>query len=163
MQGQNDTVALLGRIVMSIMFITSGFGKLVGFAATEHMIESKGVPLPEIAALIAVLIELGGGLAILFGWKTRWAAVAFVVFLIVITPIFHGFWTMDGEARHANEINFMKNLTILGGFLVLFAFGPGRYSLDGALRRRPSERALALPRGAILAYANRGQSSPGRR
>src|ERR1700751_4737773 len=67
LQGQNDTVALLGRIVMSIIFITSGFGKLVGFAGTEHMIESKGVPLPEIAAVIAVLIELGGGLALLFG------------------------------------------------------------------------------------------------
>jgi putative oxidoreductase len=162
MNRRYDAVALLGRLLMSVMFITSGFGKLVGFAATAQMIESKGVPLAEIAAVIAVLIELGGGLAILFGWKTRWAALAFVVFLVVITPIFHGFWTMEGDARHANQINFMKNLTILGGFLVLFAFGPGRYSVDGRLRW-PRERALELPRGAIPAYANRGRSSPDRR
>jgi len=163
MSGQNDAAALFGRIVMSVIFITSGFGKLMGFAETEHMIESKGVPLPEIAAVIAVLIELGGGLALLFGWKTRWAALAFVLFLVVITPIFHGFWAMEGAERHANEINFMKNLTILGGFLLLYAFGPGRYSIDGALRRRPIQREAAMPRGAIPAYANRGRSSPDRR
>jgi putative oxidoreductase len=163
MNGQNDAVALFGRIVMSVIFITSGFGKLMGFSETAHMIESKGVPLPEIAAVIAVLIELGGGLALLFGWKTRWAAVAFVVFLVVITPIFHGFWTMEGAARSANQINFMKNLTILGGFLLLYAFGPGRYSIDGAVRRRPLQRTFAAPRGAIPAYANRARPSLARR
>ena len=163
MNGQNDAVALVGRIVMSIIFITSGLDKLMGFAATEQMIESKGVPVPEFAAAIAVLIELGGGLAILFGWKTRWAALAFVVFLFVISPIFHGFWAMEGVERSANEINFMKNLTILGGFLLLYAFGPGRYSLDRALRRRSLRRETAPPAGAIPAYANRGRSLPGRR
>jgi putative oxidoreductase len=66
---------------------------------------------------------------------------------------------MDGAARAANHINFMKNLTILGGFVLLYAFGPGRYSVDGALRRRPLLREPAAPRGAIPAYANRGQSS----
>src|SRR5947209_4302395 len=154
MNGQNDTVALIGRIAMSAIFITSGLSKLTGFSGTEHAIESKGVPLPEIAAVIAVLIELGGGLAILFGWKTRWAALAFVVFLVVITPIFHGFWTMEGAARSANQINFMKNLTILGGFLLLYAFGPGRFSVDGALGRRPLQRETRVPSGAIPAYAN---------
>ena len=163
MIGQNDTVALIGRVLMSVIFITSGFSKLIGFSGTEQMIESKGVPLPEIATTIAILIELGGGLAILLGWKTRWAAAALVVFLVVITPIFHGFWRMDGAARAANHINFMKNLTILGGFLLLYALGPGRFSVDGALRRRPLQREPASPRGAIPAYANRGQSSPGRR
>ena len=163
MNGQNDTVALIGRIAMSAIFITSGLTKLTGFSGTEHAIEAKGVPLPEIAAMIAVLIELGGGLAILFGWKTRWAAVAFVVFLVVITPIFHGFWRMEGAERASNHINFMKNLTILGGFLLLYAFGPGRFSVDGALRRRPLQRETRVPSGAIPAYANRGRSSQDRR
>jgi putative oxidoreductase len=163
MSGQNDAVALIGRILMSVIFITSGVGKLIGFSATEHMIDSKGVPLPEVATTIAILIELGGGLAILLGWKTRWVALAFVLFLVVITPIFHGFWRMEGAARAANHINFMKNLTILGGFLLLYAFGPGRFSVDGALRRRPLLRESVPPRGAIPAYANRGQSSRDRR
>ena len=159
-----DSVALLARIIVSIMFITSGFGKLVGFAGTVDHIEAKGVPLPEIAAVIAILIELGGGLAVLFGWKTRWTALAFVVFLIVITPIFHNFWTMEGAARMANNINFMKNVTILGGFLLLYAFGPGKYSVDAMLGRRSMQREPARLRGeAIPAYANRARWSPDRR
>jgi len=161
-----DGVALIARIVMSIMFITSGFGKLVGFAGTVGHIADKGVPLPEIAAMIAILIELGGGLAVLFGWKTRWAALAYVAFLIVITPIFHNFWTMEGPQRMANNINFMKNLTILGGFLLLYAFGPGKYSLDAMLQRRPLQREREPERlggHPIPAYANRARSSQDRR
>ena len=159
-----DGVALIARIVMSIMFITSGIGKLVGFGPTVDHIAEKGVPLPEIAAVIAILIEVGGGLAVLFGWKTRWAALAYVVFLIVITPIFHNFWTMEGAARMANNINFMKNVTILGGFLLLYAFGPGKYSIDAMLERRSmqSEPERAR-REAIPSYANRARWSPDRR
>src|SRR6266496_2852991 len=153
-----DGVALIARIVMSVMFITSGIGKIVGFGPTVEHIADKGVPLPEIAAVIAILIELGGGLAVLFGWKTRWAALAYVAFLIVITPIFHNFWTMEGPARMANNINFMKNLTILGGFLLLYAFGPGKYSLDTMLQRRPLQRERMPARGgSIPAYANRAR------
>ena len=155
-----DGVALIARIVMSVMFITSGIGKIVGFGPTVEHIADKGVPLPEIAAVIAILIELGGGLAVLFGWKTRWAALAYVAFLIVITPIFHNFWTMEGPARMANNINFMKNLTILGGFLLLYAFGPGKYSLDTMLQRRPLQRERMPARGgSIPAYANRARAS----
>ena len=157
-----DGVALIARIVMSIMFITSGIGKLVGFGPTVDHIAEKGVPLPEIAAVIAILIELGGGLAVLFGWKTRWAAIAYVLFLIVITPIFHNFWTMQGAERMANNINFMKNLTILGGFLLLYAFGPGKYSLDMMLLRRPLQREREPARFGgqpTPGYANRARLS----
>jgi putative oxidoreductase len=155
-----DGMALIARIVMSVMFITSGIGKIVGFGPTVEHIADKGVPLPEIAAVIAILIELGGGLAVLFGWKTRWTALAYVAFLIVITPIFHNFWTMEGPARMANNINFMKNLTILGGFLLLYAFGPGKYSLDTMLQRRPLQRERMPARGgSIPAYASRARVS----
>jgi len=161
-----DGVALIARIVMSIMFITSGIGKMVGFGPTVEHIADKGVPFPEIAAVIAILVELGGGLSVLFGWKTRWTALAYVVFLIVITPIFHNFWTMEGAARMANNINFMKNVTILGGFLLLYAFGPGKYSLDAMLHRRPLQRGREPTRlggHPIPAYANRARSSLDRR
>jgi putative oxidoreductase len=161
-----DGVALIARIVISIMFITSGFGKLMGFGPTVEHIAAKGVPLPEIAAVIAILIELGGGIAVLFGWKTRWVALAYVVFLIVITPIFHDFWTMQGAERMANNINFMKNLTILGGFLLLYAFGPGKYSLDTMLLRRPLQREREPARFGgqpTPAYANRARLSQDRR
>ena len=159
-----DGVALIARIAMSAIFIVSGFGKLTGFSTTVEHIADKGVPLPEIAGVIAILIELGCGLLVLFGWKTRWASLAFVVFLVVITPIFHNFWTMEGAARMANNINFMKNLTILGGFLLLYAFGPGRYSLDARVSRRPAERAYgSASREATPACANQARSSQDRR
>ena len=130
MNGQKDVVVLIGRIALALIFITSGFSKLTGFTETVGHIASKGVPLPSVAAAIAIVIELGGGLAILTGWMTRWAALAVVVFLIVITPIFHGYWSGPEAARMTNEIMFWKNVSMLGGFLLLFAFGPGRYSID---------------------------------
>jgi putative oxidoreductase len=130
MNAQKDWAALLGRILLALMFVISGYGKLTGFDGTAGYIGSKGLPMPQVLAAVAVLIELGAGLAIIIGWKTRWAALAFIVFLIVISPIFHNFWAAPAEQMMAQQINFMKNLTILGGMLVLFAFGPGRYSLD---------------------------------
>jgi putative oxidoreductase len=132
MNGQRDWAALLGRILLAGIFVISGFGKISGFEAAAGEIASKGLPLPQVLAVIAILIELGGGLAIVAGWKTRWAALAFVVFLIVITPIFHGYWASPPDQMMEQQINFMKNVSILGGSLLLFAFGPGRYSVDKA-------------------------------
>jgi putative oxidoreductase len=130
MNVQWDGAALLGRIALALTFVMSGFGKITGFSGTVGYIASKDVPLPEVAAALAVLIELGGGLAIIAGWMTRWAALALIVFLVVITPIFHDFWNLAAAEAGMQEIMFMKNVSILGGFLLLFAFGPGRYSID---------------------------------
>jgi len=130
MNAGKDVVALIGRVALAAMFVISGFGKLTGFAGTAGFIASKGLPMPEVLAAAAVVIELGGGLMIVFGWMTRWAALAMVVFLVVITPIFHGFWAMPAEQQMVNQIMFLKNLSILGAMLLLYAFGPGRYSVD---------------------------------
>jgi putative oxidoreductase len=132
MNGQKDWAALLGRILLAGIFVISGFGKIIGFEGTVDEIASKGLPLPQVLAVIAILIEFGGGLAIVAGWQTRWAALAFIVFLIVITPIFHGYWASPPDQMMAQQINFMKNVSILGGSLLLFAFGPGRHSVDKA-------------------------------
>ena len=130
MNGQKDGVALIGRIALAAIFVLSGLEKLVDFTGTASMIAGAGVPLPTVAAAVAVVIELGGGLAIFAGWMTRVAALAIVVFLIIVSPIFHNFWTMEGEARMMNQVMFLKNVSMLGGFLLLMAFGPGRYSVD---------------------------------
>jgi len=132
MNGQKDWAALLGRILLAGIFVISGFGKITGFEGTADQIASKGLPLPQVLTAIAILIEFGGGLAIVAGWKTRWAALAFIVFMIVITPIFHGYWAAPPDEMMNEQINFMKNVSILGGSLLLFAFGPGRYSVDKA-------------------------------
>src|SRR5271169_4962056 len=127
-----DLTVLFGRVLLAAMFIISGYGKLTGFDGTAGYVASKGLPVAQVLVAIAILIEIGGGLAIVIGWKTRWAATAFIVFLIVITPIFHNYWAVPQEQMMGQQINFMKNLTILGGMLLLFGFGPGRYSIDNA-------------------------------
>jgi putative oxidoreductase len=130
MAGRNDWIALLGRILLAGMFVVSGFQKISGFEGTAGYIAGRGLPLPQALAVLAILIELGGGILIIIGWKARWAALAFIVFLIVITPIFHGYWASPPEQMVAQQINFMKNVSILGGMVLLLAFGPGRCSVD---------------------------------
>jgi putative oxidoreductase len=130
MNDQRDWAALLGRMLLALLFVISGFGKIPGFQGTVGNIASKGLPLPEVLAAFAVLLELGGGIAIALGWKTRWVAAAMILFMIVITPIFHNFWAASPDQAISQQTNFMKNVSILGGFLILFAFGPGRYSID---------------------------------
>jgi putative oxidoreductase len=130
MNDQRDWAALLGRMLLALLFVISGFGKIPGFQGTVGNIASKGLPMPQVLAALAVLIELGGGIAIALGWKTRWVAAAMILFMIVITPIFHNFWAAPLDQVINQQTNFMKNVSILGGFLILFAFGPGRYSID---------------------------------
>lgn len=125
-----DGVALVGRILLSAMFVISGWGKLTGFAGTAGYIANQGLPMPQVLAAAAIAIEFGGGLLILLGWKTRWAALALAVFLVIITPIFHNFWSAPPEEHMGQVINFQKNVSILGGMLLLYVLGPGRYSFD---------------------------------
>ncbi|HUR90343.1 MAG TPA: DoxX family protein [Ramlibacter sp.] len=130
-----DVMALLGRILVAYFFIPSGFGKLVGFAGTVGYITSKGVPMPEVCAAIAVAVELGLALLVLVGWKARWAALGMAIFIAVITPIFHNYWAVPEAQLMMQKMNFGKNLAILGGLLAFAAFGAGRLSIDGIGRR----------------------------
>jgi putative oxidoreductase len=125
-----DGAALLGRVLLGALFIWSGWGKIGGFEGTAGYIASKGLPMATVLAAIALAVELGAGIALLVGWKTRWAALVLVAFLLVITPIFHAFWGLPADQASMQMINFAKNASILGGLLMVFAFGPGRYSVD---------------------------------
>jgi putative oxidoreductase len=136
-----DTFALIGRILIAYFFVPSGFGKIAGFAGVTGYIASKGVPLPEVCAAIAIAAELGLGLLVLVGFQTRWAALGMAIFVAVISPIFHNFWASPAAQVAAQTMNFNKNMAILGGLLAFAAFGAGRFSLDG-MRSRP-EPALA--------------------
>jgi putative oxidoreductase len=129
-----NALALLGRVLIAALFAPSGWGKIVGFSGVVGYISSKGVPLPEVAAAIAVAAELGLGLLLLVGWQTRWVAIAMALFTAVITPIFHNYWAVPEAQLMAQKISFFKNYAIVGGLLAFAAFGPGAFSLDG--RRR---------------------------
>jgi putative oxidoreductase len=127
---QQNAATLIGRVLIASLFVPAGWGKLMGFAGTVGYIGSKGVPLPEVAAAIAVFFELGCGLALLVGYKARWAALGLAVFTLVITPIFHNYWAAAPAQYMGQFLNFYKNLTIVGGLLAFAAFGAGGWSLD---------------------------------
>jgi putative oxidoreductase len=132
-QSQN-AFSLIGRILIALLFVPAGWGKLVGFAGTVGYIASKGVPLPEVCAAIAVAAELGLCLLLLVGWQARWAALGLALFTVVITFIFHNFWAVPEAQMAAQRMNFFKNMAISGGLFAFAAFGAGGWSLDG--RRR---------------------------
>jgi putative oxidoreductase len=128
-------MVLLGRVLIAMLFVPSGWGKIAGFSGLVGYIGSKGVPLPEVCAAIAIAAELGLGLLLLVGFKTRWVALLLALFVIVITPIFHNFWAMPEAQVMAQKMNFFKNFAIAGGLLGLAAFGGGAFSIDGGRRR----------------------------
>ena len=127
-----NTAALVGRILLAAIFLTSGIGKITGFDGTVGYIASKHLPLPQVGAIIAILCELGGGILVLVGFKARWAGLALAIFTLAAGILFHDYWNADAAAKQMQQINFWKNVAISGGFLMLFAFGPGRYSVDKA-------------------------------
>jgi putative oxidoreductase len=127
---QKDWAALVGRALFALTFIVSGWQKIPGWAGNVAYISSHGLPFPELASIVSIVIELGGGIAILLGWKTRWVALAYMVYLIVLTLVFHPFWSVPANQAMEQQINFLKNVAILGGAFLLFAFGPGRLSVD---------------------------------
>ncbi len=123
-----------GRILLSLMFIISGWGKITGFAGTAGYMASKGMPFPQLLLAGAIIVEFGGGLMLLFGWKARLAALAIFLFIIPATLVFHNFWAADPAQVQGQTIHFMKNLTIMGGMLYVMAFGAGPLSLDARKR-----------------------------
>jgi putative oxidoreductase len=125
-----DTVALIARILLAAMFIISGFGKIGGFEGTAGYIASKGLPMPQVVAALTIALELGGGILLAVGYKARWVALALGVFSVIAAVIFHNFWAVEAAQKMGQQINFMKNITIAGGMLMVFAFGPGRLSVD---------------------------------
>lgn len=121
----NAVMSLVARVLMAYIFIVAGWGKVTANQATAAYMESMGVP----AALLpmTILVELGGGLALLFGFQARFAALGLAVFSLITAFLFHGS-AEDG-------INFMKNLAMTGGLFFLMLHGAGRFSLDHVIEK----------------------------
>ena len=130
----NPTLVLIGRVLLALMFVMAGISKIGGFAGTVGFIASKGLPLPSLLAMATIALELLGGLALIVGWQTRWAALALALFTLAASVIFHNFWALPAEQQMVQQLMFMKNLSVAGGMLVLSAFGAGAFSLDGRSR-----------------------------
>lgn len=121
---------------MAVLFLWGGWGKLInpgGFAAA---MAHEGMPFPDVFPWLAVIIELGGGLALLFGVATSTVALLFIPYIVVATAIDHRFWEMTGPAFGINRVMFTKNVAICGGMALLWAYGAGAWSVDAMRARR---------------------------
>lgn len=127
--------ALLGRVLLAYLFIPAGLDKLgAGFAGTVGYIASVGLPLPQVAAVLAVVAEVGAGLLLLVGFQTRWAALLLSLFTLATAVFFHNYWAVPADEVMMQTLNFNKNLGIAGGLLAFAAFGAGGLSLDAKRR-----------------------------
>jgi putative oxidoreductase len=125
-----NAAALAGRILLAAIFVISGYNKIAGFDGLVGAIGSKGLPVPQILAVLTIALELGGGLLLVIGYRVRLVAILFFLWLIPTTLIFHKFWGIDA-AQVQNQMNhFLKNVSIMGAMLLVAAFGAGAWSLD---------------------------------
>lgn len=126
-----NVFALVGRILMAYFFIPAGVGKITGFAGTVGYATSVGMPMPTLAVGAGLVIELVGGLALLLGWGTRWAALVLAFFTLIASLFFHAYWGLPAEQAFMQQLLFTKNVAVVGGLLAFAAFGPGAFSVDG--------------------------------
>ncbi|CAB3758166.1 hypothetical protein B7G54_18060 [Burkholderia puraquae] len=130
LESKKDELLLAARVLLMILFVLFGWQKLSGFSGTVAYMASTGNPAPELAAAIAVAVELAGGLLIAIGFYTRPLALVFAAYTLATALIGHRYWTLQGMEQYMAMINFYKNVSIIGGLLLLALIGPGRYSLD---------------------------------
>ncbi|WP_035201159.1 DoxX family protein [Agrobacterium tumefaciens] len=122
---QTNSIAAVGRLLLATIFIFSGLGKIMAPEATQGYIASMGLPLPLLSYLLAVVIELGGGILLVFGYQTRIVSLTIAAFTLVTAVVFHSNFADPNEMIH-----FLKNISMAGGLLQVAAFGAGSFSLD---------------------------------
>jgi putative oxidoreductase len=122
----------MGRLLMAALFIIFGIRKVLAFGFYAGYFAKLGFPAPEVMVVLAIIVEVGGGLLLAIGWKTRWMAWALAIFTVIATFMAHRYWSVDAQQYVAQLTNFWKNMTIVGGLLMVACFGPGPISLDKA-------------------------------
>lgn len=132
-ESTKDGLILLGRILLMVLFIIFGWWKLTNFTMAVSAMQGYGAPMPYVAAIIAVAVEFFLGIAIILGVFTRPVAALYALYVLGTSFIGHPYWKFTGMDAMVNEINFYKNISIIGGLLLLIVTGAGRYSLDAKL------------------------------
>ena len=125
-----DLPALIGRVMLAVLFLMAGLSKFGGLEGTAGYIASKGLPMPQVLAIGTAVVETVAGAMLIVGWQARWAALALAAFTVLASLLFHNFWAMPAEQQMMQQQAFMKNFAIVGGLLLVFAFGPGSISFD---------------------------------
>ena len=130
MTTNQNAMALIGRVLLALMFLLTGIGKIGGFTGTVAYISSVNLPLPSVLAAGSLVLEIVAGVALIVGYKTRWAALALALFTIAAAVLFHNFWAMPPDKQMMQQVIFMKNMAVTGGLLILALAGPGAWSVD---------------------------------
>jgi putative oxidoreductase len=131
-----DFLLLVGRVLMGWIFVESGWRKLMGMDAFIASLVNRRVPYATVMGWIGAPVEFLGGLALLLGAATRYATLLMIVFTVVATLIGHRYWEItDATLRRMQQGHFAKNLTIIGGLVLLFVTAGGRLSVDGWRRK----------------------------
>jgi len=126
---------LIGRLLVAAVFLVAGIRKIMFFAGTVGYFTKLGFPAPEAMAVLAIIVELGGGALLVLGWQTRRIAWLLVLFVAIATAMAHRFWEVDA-AQYANQMNhFLKNAAIIGGLFYVAVLGAGGLSLDSRTTR----------------------------
>jgi len=126
MDDLQDTAALVGRNMLGLLFVISGVEKIGAFSDTAVYMASAGLPAVSVLLILAIIVEIGGGGAICLGWQTRLGALVILLFTATVTIVFHRFWNMPPDQAAVQRLFFMKNVSVMGGLILLMAFGPGR-------------------------------------
>ncbi|NHO33203.1 DoxX family protein [Acetobacter fallax] len=125
-----DTALLVSRLALSSLFLVMGWGKLSDYAGAVAYMTQTGSPFPALSALLAILVELGTGIALILGLLTTPVALMLAAYTVATAFIGHHFWTMTGMLRYDMTIHFYKNISIAGGLIALAVAGPGRFALS---------------------------------
>lgn len=126
----SNPLALMGRVLLSLMFILAGFDKLTAFEGTAGYIASVGLPAPQLLTVLTIFVEIGAGLALAFGFKVKWAALVLAGFTLAASVIFHNYWAVSADQAFVQQLLFMKNISVAGGLLLVAALGGGKWSLS---------------------------------
>jgi putative oxidoreductase len=121
---------VIGRVLLALMFVLSGFGKLGNIAGTAGYIASSGLPAASTLAVLVGLFEVVAGLALAVGFKARWAALGLALFTLLASLLFHQFWAAPAAQQMMQQLMFMKNLAIAGGMFMVAALGAGPLAFD---------------------------------
>ena len=133
-QALQNPLALAGRLLFALLFLPAGIGKVTGFAGTVGYIASAGLPAPQLGAVVALLVEIVGSIALITGYGARSAALALALFTLVASFFFHNYWGVPADQQFIQSLLFYKNIAVVGGLLTLAAWGPGDWGI--AARRR---------------------------
>jgi putative oxidoreductase len=130
MTSLQNASALIGRVLIAALFIPAGISKIGGFEGTVGYIASVGLPLATAGAIVAILVEVVAGAALLVGYRTKQAALVLALFTLVATVLFHNFWAMPEDQAFMQQLMFMKNIAVVGGLLVVAALGGGAWAIQ---------------------------------